>query len=72
MLYPSIPQLITDHSKQFRYSLVIAVAKEARVIADEKEAEGERLEDRAVSLAVKAFADGKASYSEDRSVSYND
>lgn len=66
MLYPSIPELITESDKQCRYSLVIAVAKEARIIADKKEEEGERLEDRAVSMAVRAFADKKASYYETR------
>lgn len=66
MLYPSIQQLITNKNEQCRYSLVIAVAKEARIIADEKTGNGEKLEDRAVSLAVEAFADGKAHYRENR------
>ena len=68
MLYPSIQELITDKSDQCRYSLVIAVAKEARVIADRMADEGELLEDRAVSLAVKAFAEGRAHFSENRHI----
>lgn len=66
MLYPSIPELITDKEKQCRYSLVIAVAKEARIIADKKEAEGERLEERAVTMAVKAFKNKEATFEENR------
>ena len=36
MLYPCIEQLVTDKSCQCRYSLVIAVAKRARQIAEMK------------------------------------
>jgi len=70
MLYPSMNQLlkINKHGvanrRQSRYSLVIAVAKHAREIADRADAADERLEDRSVSLAVKDFADGKAYFEE--------
>lgn len=66
MLYPSIEQLITDKDSQCRYSLVIAVAKRAREIAEQKEAAGERLEDRAVSLAVKSLAGHEVEFAEHR------
>lgn len=68
MLYPSIPELIKKKDRQCRYSLVIAVAKRARTIAAEIEARGERLEERAVSLAVKSFASGEANFEENRNV----
>ena len=66
MLYPCIEQLVTDKSCQCRYSLVIAVAKRARQIAEMKAAEGEKLEDRAVSLAGRSFADHEVTFAEDR------
>lgn len=66
MLYPSINELVKDKKNQCRYSLVIAVAKRARAIAQEAEDRGERLEERAVSLAVESFADGEANYREAR------
>ena len=70
MLYPSMNQLLkinkrgVANRRQCRYSLVIAVAKHAREIADRADAADERLEDRSVALAVKDFADGKAYFEE--------
>lgn len=70
MLYPSMNQLlkINKHGvadrRQCRYSLVIAVAKHAREIAEKAEAADERLEERSVSLSVKDFEDGKAYFEE--------
>jgi len=66
MLYPSINQLITDKDRQCRYSLVIAVAKHARIIAEEAEDRGEKLEERVVSLSVEDFAAGKNKFKEHR------
>ena len=66
MLYPSVERLITDKDNQCRYSLVIAVAKRARQISEKREAAGERLDDRAVSLAVKSFADHEVEFTEHR------
>ena len=70
MLYPSLNQLLKTNAeddstrKQCRYSLVIAVAKRAREIAEEAEANDEILDDRSVSLAVKDFEDKKAFFEE--------
>lgn len=70
MLYPSLTQLLKINSeddssrRQCRYSLVIAVAKRAREISEQAELAGDRLEDRAVSLAVKDFESKKAYFEE--------
>ena len=53
MLKPSA-DLIVD-PKQSRYSLVVAVAKRAREIAEEAEKNGEILVDKPVDLAVHDF-----------------
>ncbi len=55
MLYPSINDLVKDNES--RYSLVIAVAKRARQIAQEAEEEGVVLKDNPVKLAINDFAD---------------
>ncbi len=63
MLYPSINKLVKQPG-QCRYSLVIAVAKEARVIAERAEQTGETLPEKPIKMAVNAIAEGKASYKE--------
>ncbi len=47
-----------------RYSLVVAVAKRSREIADEAKEEGEILVEKPVSLAVEDFLDDKYSIRE--------
>ena len=47
-----------------RYSLVVAVAKRSRQIADEAKEEGEILVEKPVSLAVEDFLDDKYSIRE--------
>lgn len=63
MLYPSVGELI-EGEKKCRYSLVIAVAKRARDIAHKAEMEGEKLEEKPITLAIESFADGAADYHE--------
>ena len=63
MLYPSVADLIKGEGR-CRYSLVIAVAKKARSIANAADEHNEKLTEKPVKLAVQAFADGKASYYE--------
>lgn len=53
MLKPSENIIKTPHMNQ--YSLVIAVAKRARQIAEKAELEGTRLTDKPVDLAVQDF-----------------
>lgn len=57
MLKPSANIIKTPH--QSYYSLVIAVAKRAREIAEEAENEGKILTDKPVDLAVQDFANDK-------------
>ncbi len=45
--------------KNSRYAVVIGVAKRARQIAEEAEANKEILVDKTVSLAIKDFKDGE-------------
>ena len=52
-----------------RYSLVVAVAKRSREIADEAKEEGEILVDKPVSLAIDDFLDGKYSIKESEEIS---
>ena len=55
MLYPSVNDLIKgDH--RCRYSLVIAVAKQARYLAEKAEENGEKLEEKPIKQAVMSFA----------------
>ncbi len=63
MIYPAVSKLIQEEN-QCRYSLVIAVAKEARTIAERANNSKERLEEKPIKMAVNAFADGKAVYAE--------
>ncbi len=57
MLKPSENMIRTPH--QSAYSLVIAVAKRARQIAEEAEEEGEVLAEKPVDLAVRDFVHDK-------------
>lgn len=57
MLKPSENKIRTPHGSV--YSLVIAVAKRARQIAEEAEEEGEILTDKPVDLAVQDFVHNK-------------
>lgn len=57
MLRPAISQIITKNESP--YSLVIAVAKRARAIADTLAENGEVLEEKPVKTAVEEFASGK-------------
>ncbi len=63
MIYPAVSKLIQEDN-QCRYSLVIAVAKEARTIAERANNNKERLTEKPIKMAVNAFADGKATYNE--------
>ncbi len=57
MLKPSENMIRTPHESA--YSLVIAVAKRARQIAEEAEEEGEVLTDKPVDMAVQDFVHDK-------------
>lgn len=57
MLRPSVNQIISKNESC--YSLVIAVAKRAREIADELYKNGRTLEEKPVKTAVEEFASGK-------------
>ncbi len=57
MLRPAVNQIISKNESC--YSLVIAVAKRAREIADELYANGETLEEKPVKTAVEELASGK-------------
>ncbi len=63
MLYPSVGDLI-EGEKKCRYSLVVAVAKRARDIAHKAEEDGEKLEEKPITLAIESFADGEADFHE--------
>lgn len=63
MIYPAVSNLIKEDG-QCRYSLVIAVAKEARTIAERATNNKERLSEKPIKMAVNAFSEGKAVYSE--------
>ena len=52
-----------------RYSLVVAVAKRSRQIADEAKEEGEILVEKPVSLAIEDFLDDKYSIRESEEIS---
>ncbi|MBO5037061.1 MAG: DNA-directed RNA polymerase subunit omega [Clostridia bacterium] len=65
MLYPSVSNLIKGENR-CRYSLVIAVAKQARYLAEKAEETGEKLEEKPIKQAVMSIADGKASFREIR------
>jgi len=57
MLYPSMSQLLEQVNS--RYLLVNVIAKRARKIAADAESSGERLEKKAVSMAIDEIAEGK-------------
>ncbi|MBR1591441.1 MAG: DNA-directed RNA polymerase subunit omega [Ruminococcus sp.] len=57
MLRPAVNQIISKNESC--YSLVIAVAKRAREIADELAEKGETLEEKPVKTAVEELASGK-------------
>ncbi len=62
MLRPSINQIATKNESY--YSVVLAVAKRAREIADELCSEGKVLEEKPVKTAVEEFASRKYSFIE--------
>lgn len=66
MLRPSINQIATKNESY--YSVVIAVAKRAREIADEIYCSNEVLEEKPVKTAVEEFASRKYSFVEDPSL----
>lgn len=66
MLRPSINQIATKNESY--YSVVIAVAKRAREIADELYKNCETLEEKPVKTAVEEFASRKYSFIEDPSL----
>ena len=57
MLRPAVNQIISKNESC--YSLVIAVARRAREIADELYEKGETLEEKPVKTAVEELASGK-------------
>lgn len=57
MLYPAMKDLLNQVSS--RYELVNVVACRARQIASEAEANGEPLDDKPVSIAIREVAEGK-------------
>lgn len=57
MLYPAMNKLTANVPN--RYLLVNVVARRARQIASEAEANGVALEDKPVTLAIREVADGK-------------
>ena len=59
MLYPSMKDLLEKVPS--RYELVNVVACQARRIAREAEIAGEPLDEKPVSIAIQAVADGKVS-----------
>lgn len=65
MLYPSIGDLIKGDNK-CRYSLVTAVAKKTREIAKEAEDNEDLQNEKAITLAIRAFASGRSSFHEVR------
>ena len=64
MLRPSINQIAKKNESY--YSVVIAVAKRAREIADSLYTNGQTLEEKPVKTAVEEFAGGKYSFVEDQ------
>ena len=59
MLYPAMNKL-TSYVPN-RYMLVNVVARRARQIAENADINGEHLEDKPVTLAIREVADGKLS-----------
>ena len=63
MLRPSINQIATKNESY--YSVVLAVAKRAREIADDLYSNNQTLEEKPVKTAVEEFANRKYSFIED-------
>lgn len=61
MLYPSLANLLEKVNS--RYMLVNVIAQKARVIAQKAEDDGEPLDEKPVSLAVREVAAGNVSVS---------
>lgn len=59
MLYPTMPELLKQVNS--RYLLVNVIAKRAREISALAEEEGEPLDEKPVSIAIKEIAEGKIS-----------
>ena len=57
MLYPTMPQLLKNIES--RYLLVNVIARRAREIAAKAEEDGDELEEKPVSIAIKEVADGR-------------
>ena len=57
MLYPTMGQMLANVNS--RYLLVNVIARRARVISARAEDDGEILNEKPVSLAIKEIADGK-------------
>lgn len=57
LLYPTVPELLKNVNS--RYLLVNVIARRAREIAGEAEKNGEPLDEKAVTLAVRDIAAGK-------------
>lgn len=66
MLRPSINQIATKNESY--YSVVLAVAKRAREIADDLCQNGQTLEEKPVKTAVEEFSSRKYSFVEDPSI----
>ncbi len=66
MLRPSINQIATKNESY--YSVVLAVAKRAREIADDLYTNNETLEEKPVKTAVEEFASRKYTFIEDSSL----
>lgn len=66
MLRPSINQIATKNESY--YSVVLAVAKRAREIAEDLYTNGQTLEEKPVKTAVEEFAGRKYSFIEDPSL----
>ena len=64
MLRPSINQIAKKNESY--YSVVLAVAKRAREIADNLYTSGQTLEEKPVKTAVEEFAGGKYSFIEEQ------
>ena len=67
MLRPSINQIATKNESY--YSVVLAVAKRAREIADDLYSNSQILEEKPVKTAVEEFASRKYSFIEDPDLS---
>ena len=57
LLYPTVPELLKNVNS--RYLLVNVIAKRAREISSEAEENGFKLDDKAVTLAVRDIAAGR-------------